>query len=816
MSDRAHYHDEVLIAIIGLNLMALAVFLYGFDGTNVIIGTYGGEPVFYYVPTRLSVVVSLVVLLAGLSLLLSSRTLARSPRWPKPVAAALAVLALVVGLAASQAMGSVKVQVMGGVEDSYVIQLEAARLLLRGLDPYSVNYSSFLIYGAPATKLTFIYSAGPPYNISHAVGFVSVLDYPAFSFIYYLPAVLLRLPGNLWDSIVLGAALVVAFARAKRGSRWLLLPLLASGLLYFITDPTVFDPLAGWLAPLVLAVSFAENPVVAGALLGLAASYRQYALAAALVYFPLAYRRGYRNVSLGIASMIAVIGALNVPFLLLTGPSFMRYVVAPVAWGLDIEGLGLASVYFLTGKALPRLYLIAAAASVALMTPALTYRLYRQLGSLSYALPSIALLLYPRPLYSYWLWFPFIGVMDHIVNGLDDHLVVSEARFRALAMSPLIAISGLIAALASMGGLQEAIMLTAAGLGLALSIAMVLLFRPGKAFSSLAGASVLAGLAASALSADLYARSPRVVVTLPLLQRVLQIVRTGPRPYDLYLGAAASGSLSMMETRLILPYGSMPFQPVNTMIRSLPQLSPSASQLWVSLALAVPLLVMAIYEASGLDLLLFSEALGVIVFAGPSLAGGLALAALLSSVVLAKRSKGVASALKGIAASLSLVGLLGLLSAPEAWRRRTAITAMVCLATTLAVLRGGYLLAYITEAARYLFTYSDLARAEVELGALLVAAALGAPLLASLVGARKSGLLMGWALASPLLSLSALVALGLASDDYYLGYVIFTLAAALEVAREHQGQVDNPYSIEPRGGPGEVGGADGAHGNYDL
>jgi len=133
----------------------------------------------------------------------------------------------------------------------------------------------------------------------------------------------------------------------------------------------------------------------------------------------------------------------------------------------------------------------------------------------------------------------------------------------------------------------------------------------------------------------------------------------------------------------------------------------------IVVGLAVPLLVMAIYEASGLDLLLFSEALGVIVFAGPSLAGGLALAALLSSVVLAKRSKEVASALKGIAASLSLVGLLGLLSAPEAWRRRTAITAMVCLATTLVVLRGSYLSAYITEAARYLFTYSGLARAEV-------------------------------------------------------------------------------------------------------
>jgi Predicted integral membrane protein len=812
LSDRAHYHDEVLIAIIGLNLMALAVFLYGFDGTYVIIGTYGREPVFYYVPTRLSVVVSLVVLLAGLSLLLSSRTLARSPRWPKPVAAALAVLTLVVGLAASQTMGSVKVQVMGGVEDSYVIQLEAARLLLRGLDPYSVNYSSFLMYGAPATKLTFIYSAGPPYSISHAVGFVSVLDYPAFSFIYYLPAVLLRLPGNVWDSIVLGAALVVAFTRAKGGSRWLLLPLLASGLLYFITDPTVFDPLAGWLAPLVLAVSFAENPVVAGALLGLATSYRQYALAAALVYFPLAYRRGYRKVPLGIASMIAVIGVLNAPFFFLTGQSFMRYVVAPVAWRLDIEGLGLASVYFLTDRAVPRLYLMAAAASVALMTPALTYRLYRQLGGLSYALPSIAFLLYPRPLYSYWLWFPFIGIMDLILNELNDDLVVSEAQFRVLAVSPLVAISGLLAALASTGGLQEAIMLAAAGLGLALSTAVVLLFRPGKAFSSLVGASVLAGLAASALSANLYARSPRVVVTLPLLQRVLQVVRAGPRPYDLYLGVASSGLLSAMETHLILPYGSLPFQPVNTMIKSLPQLSPSASQLWAALALAVPLLVIAIYGVSGLDLLLFSEALGVIVFAGPSLAGGLALAVLLSSVTLTRGPKEAASALRGIAASLSLVGLLGLLSAPEAWRRRTAIIAMICLAMTLAVLRGGYLLAYVTEAARYLFTYGSLA--EVKLGALLVAAALGFPLLA--LRARKLSLLRGWALASPLVSLSALVALGLTSGDYYLGYVIFTLATALEVAREHQGQVNNPYSIESRGGPGEVGGADGAHGNYDL
>jgi hypothetical protein len=253
------------------------------------------------------------------------------------------------------------------------------------------------------------------------VGFVSSLDYPAFSFIYYIPAVLLRIPGNVWDSAVLGAALAILYLRLKQAGRDIFPLVVASGALYMIMDPATFDPITGWLAPAILMVAFADNPVIAGVMIGLAASYRQYAAALAFVYFPLSLRRLGRSRTLkGVLSMLATAAIINMPFLVSSPRVFISGVLLPARLDLDLEGFGISSVYFISHLTLPRLWLEVTAFATLMVGSVLTYSFYDELEATAFVFPALAFFIYPRPLYSYWLWFPFVGLLASLANVKGD------------------------------------------------------------------------------------------------------------------------------------------------------------------------------------------------------------------------------------------------------------------------------------------------------------------------------------------------------------------------------------------------------------
>ncbi|ADL18843.1 hypothetical protein ASAC_0436 [Acidilobus saccharovorans 345-15] len=412
--------NKLLISLIGFNLTVLSVMVYGADGTDVNIGRFMGYPFPYYVPYPAAVAIAFLLFAIGISMMLLSGVVVNRRLESK------AVLTSVIIAGASAFMTFLtylhgKIIVSGGREDSYVIQLEAARELLKGLNPYLVNYSGVLLSRTAINKLTLIYQAGPPYNASHAVGFVSSLDYPAFSFIYYIPAVLLRIPGNVWDSAVLGAALAILYLRLRQAGRDLFPLVVASGALYMIMDPATFDPITGWLAPAILMVTFADNPVIAGVMIGLAASYRQYAAALAFVYFPLSLRRLGRSRTLkGVLSMLITAAIVNLPFLVGSPRVFVSDVLLPARLDLDLEGFGISSVYFISHLTLPRLWLDVTAVTTLIVGSAITYSFYDELEAAAFVFPALAFFIYPRPLYSYWLWFPFVGLLASLTNVKGD------------------------------------------------------------------------------------------------------------------------------------------------------------------------------------------------------------------------------------------------------------------------------------------------------------------------------------------------------------------------------------------------------------
>lgn len=766
--------ERIAQAVIGLNIIALAIFLYGYAGTDIVIGAYHGQPVFYYVPTKASTIASLVLVAIGLAVTLSAGGRPLLARRRDALVTTIVVATTIAGVVASQASSMVKVSMMGGKYDSYVLQVLAAKALASGLNPYLVNYTAALVSSVPATHLTYLYRSGPPYNVSNAVGIVSVLDYPAFSFLYYVPAVLLRIPGNAWDAAVLGATLSVIFIKLKDPYRRLLLPVISAGMLYFLLDPITYDPLTGWLAPLLLVLVFTSNPVVSGVLLGLATSYREYAVVPAMVYFALAARRGVKRVGLGILAMAITIVALNAPFLVWTGPLFIKEVLIPVKYRLDIEGLGLASVYFLTGRPLPKDPLLGATAALVLLTPVLTYYLYDSVGGLAYSIAALAFMFYPRPLYSYWAWFPWVGVIDYLLNDLNKKGVPlgdENKSFLASTLSPLVAVAVMIASLSyTGGGLVNPYLVALGGVGIFASLVFILTAARPRWYRVLVPAVLIAGLVGGSLAVRQYDKAPEVVMDVLRLPGATTYVN--PVTHVRIIGTT-SGPLLV---QLVVPYSSR--IGLSSIITSSPiGLTPpsfAVMQFWTSIAIAGgALLAYVSSRRSILELMLTSMSLGAAVFVATSPLTSFALLAIATALALGDRFRLLGPALAGAASTLSPIGLMAAVASIRKPSRLSALVAVAFGIVVAALLRGGYVLSVILMAPKYIRVYMVVGYLQLAEFVSVVAAAILAPLITVSIARLRS-----YSLASVLLSLAAIAAAGLWDPSYAIGYVAFTVIPA--------------------------------------
>ncbi len=775
--------ERIAMAVIGLNIIALAIFLYGYVGTDVVIGLYHGQPVLYYVPTRAAVVGALVLVAIGLAAVFSAGGRTFLARHKEAIAIIVVAASLGAGLIASQASRMPRVSLLGGKYDSYVLQVLAARALASGVNPYLVNYTAALTSSVPAAHLTYLYRSGPPYNVSSAAGIVSVLDYPAFSFLYYVPAVLLRIPGNMWDAIVLAVTLSLIYLRLKEPYRRFLLPVISAGMLYFLLDPITYDPLTGWLAPLLLVLVFASNPIISGVLLGLAISYREYAIAAALVYFPLAARRGVKRVGLGVLSMAATVLAINLPFLLWTGPAFIKEVLAPVKYGLDIEGLGLASLYFLTGRPLPRDPLLAAMAAIVLLTPFLTYYMYDRLGGLAYAISAVAFMFYPRPLYAYWAWFPWIGVIDFLLNDINRNEIPvrdGNAGFLASALSPLMAIAVMVASFSSASsGLINPYLVAIAGVGIFTSLLLILITASPWLYRVLVPVSLILGLVSGSLVIRQYDRAPEIVMDVLRLPIAVPHVNPVAR---LYPGATALGTTLV---QLTIPYTSRLV--LSSLISSVPFriIIPSLTtmQFWTSILVAAAGALAYFSRRSLLELMLVSLALGAVVFIGTSPLTSFALLSIMVALALGHSTRSIWSAFAAAASVLSPIGLIGAIASVRRPSRLSVVSAAIGVVAVAAALKGGYIWPALLTASKYVYMYLIVGPAQL----VTFIAEVIMVVLPPLVTATFSRL-RRYAFASALISLSAIALAGLWEPSYAIGYVVYTLLQATIALNENLSQ----------------------------
>ncbi len=553
--DRAglsHGELRLIAVLLAVNLIGLAVITFRSGGTDLYLGSYLSHPLYYYLPDRLAVAVSLSSLTVGVTLLVASAVTpeARLARGVALAAGLGAPLALLAGVAVQEALLAGRALVMGGSVDSYAIQVSAARALLQGRDPYIVNYTPYLLNATTgATWLTIVYShTPPPYSMNNVVGVVGSLDYPAMSFLYYVPAVALRLPGQVWGAAVLGASLAIFYLRLGPRGRALFPALLAASSFYFIVQPSVIGPSSQWLGPSIVALAFWDSPWIAGALLGLATSYRQYVASLSVIYVAyVAGRLGKGSAARAALAFAASSVALNAPFALMGVRAFARDVLLPTLVRLDVEGLGLSSLRYL-GLAVPRDF---SYALVAFLLALLTYVAYRfDVKWLWPMFAGLVFLVYPRPLY-HWEEFMYMSAaaaLLYLGGGRPSRALTDFSNITLAA--GLAGAAGLVFATApGLAWASLVLIVIAAAIAISVSLGRPLIRRPGRPL--VVGASLLVGLPLAAALSQALASRPKLVVVVPAAD--LGLTNVSPA------SVAALRGLPLLYTTFIraaLPYGS--------------------------------------------------------------------------------------------------------------------------------------------------------------------------------------------------------------------------------------------------------------------
>lgn len=283
------------MSLLGLSLLALGVFAYYRIGSFVHFTSYQGMAIHKWRPSPLAVAASITSILAGLLVYAAGR---RPSRRLLAASAALAAgLLVLVGLAAGLFYSRPGYYVIRTplTTDAYVLQVEAARAIVEGKNPYRIDYTAALLEKLPPDPLTWVYRGeGPPYGPGQVVGFVHNFDYLPPAALYYVPAVALGLPPNVWDSLVAGLGLYLLYRRLRPDTKRLYLALLSTGMFLYVLPLIGRTAVTGWLVPLLIAVLYPERPVLAGALLAWSSTYRLYVGVFALYYLLVLHKEGYR------------------------------------------------------------------------------------------------------------------------------------------------------------------------------------------------------------------------------------------------------------------------------------------------------------------------------------------------------------------------------------------------------------------------------------------------------------------------------------------------------------------------------------------
>ncbi len=405
--------------IIGLSLVVYGVLFYYGSGSYVFIGLYNGLPVAQYRGNPIGVLAGFLLL--GVGVWFFFKASMGTPRFTRLhltiLLATITIPTILVG--AGLLYHDTSRFFYGGYTDAYILQVAAAKTLVEGGNPYHASYRNllyeYIVTGKALGQATWLYrDPYPPYSIDEVVGFVDIYDYPPAGFLYYVPPVLLGLPGVVWDGFILGLGLGLFYYRLRdRFARSIYLLIIGLGGFSLLVMPLIYTGLPGWITPFIIALLFPGNPWLSGLLLGWIISYRPYTLVYVLFYFVMYFKEGYDWRKLLVSATL--VGALiNLPFFLMDPSIFIDHVLAPLNYNLyPFEGFGLSSLYYL-GIYLSKQVCTGILFTLLILLLIIYYKYYVKLRILGPLLPMIVLLAYYRPLYGYYLWAPYFVLIAYV------------------------------------------------------------------------------------------------------------------------------------------------------------------------------------------------------------------------------------------------------------------------------------------------------------------------------------------------------------------------------------------------------------------
>ncbi|MUN29017.1 hypothetical protein [Sulfuracidifex metallicus] len=433
MLEGKSYFDlkRILAILIGTDLIGLSVFFYGNAGTYKLAGmvklagsTY---PIYWYYVHGPIVLTSIGIFSLGILIITLSRLKVNLQKiLPFMVLSALVSVIIVTRVFY---LGVAPIEVMlplPAKTDEYVIQTFSAWEIVHGINPYTVNLHNYMLSVLPPQQYTLIYgSNAPPYTLNKVVGFVDFFDYLPQAALFYVPAVLLGMSGVVWNALVYSSGLFLSFRRMKGNSKYIF-PAVIAGSMFIFLEPAVMPvPSAGWIVPLLIAVSYPDYPLLAGAMLGWASTFKIYVLPFSLFYLIEAKKMGY-NVSKMIYGAISTAVFPTIPFLISDPKAMIKDVMAPLTLNLRPldGGPGITSLQFL-GIFIPKD--VQTAILVTVLIAGLLLSISRKLGFVSFIIPSIAFFWWYRPEPQYFMYFPFIALIA-VMTGFFGEVNINETR----------------------------------------------------------------------------------------------------------------------------------------------------------------------------------------------------------------------------------------------------------------------------------------------------------------------------------------------------------------------------------------------------
>jgi len=321
-------------------------------------------------------------------------------RWIKPLS--LMIIALIVG--AFLYISTLNLPLFNS--DEAALNAYAAILSIHGVNPYTTDLAkAFSLFGTPVQYLTPTLSGG----------FVSSLNYPALSFLLYIPLVVSGVdPYYVLIALYLSPLALLGFVHRRSSP----VSMVAATTLVMFNSAYLVQITLGfwdilWVMLTALSLLQMRRPAISGPLYGIALSIKQIPiLLLPFLLYHLYRTRGIRTLGIWVFTALTAFLAFNGYFLLKSGGSYIDGVLLPVAGDLFGIGFGISQLSFLGEFSLNADYFVlmmAVTATASFLIYTRVSQRYRVAAML--AAPMLVFFFSYRLITEYLIYWPLIALM---------------------------------------------------------------------------------------------------------------------------------------------------------------------------------------------------------------------------------------------------------------------------------------------------------------------------------------------------------------------------------------------------------------------